>query len=157
MTRTIVIGAALASAAACAASLSPERIAKEIASRGAQAVVERLTKDGDYDRVLGHIDSGDGSWVALAPKLAPGADAGNAEALVISLAFALPNNPGAVLSILSGKDGFAPEDVCSAPFIEGTVRDIAAYVRKAEAAVSRVTDPGRQAVKAACLAQLRKS
>lgn len=157
MIRAGVLAFLIVTAPAAAASLSPGRIAEDIAAHGAQAVVARLAAHGDYDRVLGHIDAGEGPWIALAPQLSPGADAGNAEALVISLAFALPKNPAAVLAVLSGKDGFPIDDVCGAPFIEGTLRDIGAYVRKAEAAVSRVTTPALQDAKKACLAQLQKS
>ena len=142
---------------AVAATLSPEAIANEIAAHGADAVVARLAKSGDYDRVLGHIDSGDARWVRLAPKLAPGADAGNAEALIISLAFALPRNAKAVLAVLGGKEGFAVEDVCSAPFIEDTVKDVPGYVKRAEAAVARVSDAALKPAKDACLLQLHKA
>ncbi len=93
--------------------------------------------------------------MALAPKLAPGADAGAAEELPIALAFALPKNPRAVLAVLGG--GFPVEDVCSAPFIEGTVKDIPAYVKEAKAAVARVTDAKLAKVRDACLAELRKA
>jgi hypothetical protein len=149
---------AVASAALAAATpLNPRAIAADIAAHGADAVVTRLFTHGDYDRVLDHIDKGEAEWVALAPKLAPGTDAGTAESLVIALAFALPKNPRAVLPLITGKDAFPVEDVCGAPFIEGTIGDIPAYVKKAKAAVSRVSDPKLAKAKAACLAQLDKA
>jgi hypothetical protein len=73
------------------------------------------------------------------------------------LAYALPRNPRAVLSVLDANSAIsAPENVCSAPFIEDTVKDIPGYVRRAKAAVSRVAGPRLREIKAACLAELGK-
>jgi hypothetical protein len=152
----LILAALIGTAAMAASALSPNAIAADIAAHGADAVVARLNANGDYDRVLGHIDSADSHWLALAPKLAPGTDAGTAEALVIALAFALPRNPGGVLALLQGKDAFAAADVCGAPFIEDTVKDIPAYVRRARAAVSAVNDLRLATAKAQCLAALAK-
>ena len=157
MRKILTIVFALATSSALAAPLSPDAIARDIAAHGASAVVTRLLANGDYDRVMDRIDTGEARWVALAPKLAPGADAGAAEELPISLAFALPKNPRAVLEVLSGPNGFPVEDVCSAPFIEGTIKDIPAYVKRAEKAVAEVSDPHLAKVRDACLAQLRKA
>ncbi len=153
----LVLAVAFSTSALAAAKLMPQTIAADIAAHGADAVVARLAKHGDYDRVLDHIDNGEAEWVALAPKLAPGTDAGYAESLIISLAFALPKNPKAVLALLIGKDAFQVDDVCGAPFIEGTVKDVPAYVRKAKAAISRVTDAKLAGAKSACLAALAKA
>jgi hypothetical protein len=152
----VALAVASSTSALAATTLTPSVIAADIAAHGAEAVVARLAKHGDYDRVLGHIDKGETEWVALAPKLAPGTDAGYAEALIISLALALPKNPQAVLALLSGKNVFQVDDVCGAPFIEGTVKDVPAYVRKARAAVSRVMDPKFAGTKTVCLASLAK-
>ena len=73
------------------------------------------------------------------------------------MAYALPRNPQAVLSVLDAKSYvLEPERVCSAPFIEDAVKDIPRYVKRAKAAVSRVTAPPLQDNKAACLAALAK-
>ncbi len=153
----LVLAFAISTSALAAARLTPETIAADIAAHGADNVVAKLAKTGDYDRVLDHIGKGEAQWVALAPKLAPGTDAGWAEALVISLAFALPKNPQAVLALLIGKDAFQVDDVCGAPFIEGTVKDVPGYIRRAKAAVAKVTDPSLQSARAACLAALAKA
>ena len=155
MKRAVFALAWLIVSPASAAALSPDGIALEIKAHGAKAVVARLWKSGDWDRVMDKVDAGDGRWIALVPLLAPGADAGTAEELPIALAFALPHNPRAVLTVLAGKDGFRAEDVCSAPFIEDTVRDIPGYLRSAKAAVARVSDPALGRARADCLAQLR--
>jgi hypothetical protein len=153
----IVAALSLGGAATAASPLSPDRIAAEIQAQGAEAVVQRLFKHGDYDRVLAKIDTGAASWVALAPKLAPGTDAGTAEALPIALAFALPKNPAAVLAVLDPQNEIlAPDSVCGVPFIEDTVKDIPGYIKRARAMVSKVADPGLQAMKAACLAALKQ-
>jgi hypothetical protein len=143
-------------AAAAAAQLSPEGILRDIKLQGAKAVVDRLWNDGDWDRVMDRVDAGDARWIALVPQLAPGTDAGTAEDLPIALAFALPKNPGAVLALL-GRDGFPADEVCGAPFIEDTVKDIPAYLRQAETAVLRVRDPALSGAKQACLAELKKA
>ncbi len=152
----LIFALALA-APALAAPLSPKAIAADIKAHGADAVVTRLFTSGDYDRVLDHIDKGEAEWLALAPKLAPGTDAGTAEALVIALAFALPRNPRSVLALTTGENAFPVEDVCGAPFIEGTIGDVGDYVKKAKAAVARVSDVKLAKAKAACLAQLDKA
>ena len=100
--RGIIFALALAAGtdAFAATALSPERIARDIETDGVKAVVDRLWNSGDYDRLLNHIDKGTPAWVALAPKLAAGTDAGASEELTIALAYALPRNPQAVLSVL---------------------------------------------------------
>ena len=149
--------AMLAASTAIAAPLLPEAIARDIRLHGAKAVVDRLWNNGDWERVMDRVDAGDARWIALVPQLAPGTDAGTAEELPIALAFALPNKPRAVLALLGGKDGFAIEDVCGAPFIGDTVKDIPGYVRKAADAVARVRDPGLVSIRGLCLAELRKA
>ncbi|OAJ58760.1 hypothetical protein A6V36_29830 [Paraburkholderia ginsengiterrae] len=46
--------------------------------------------------------------------------------------------------------------VCSAPFVEDTVKDIPAYIKRARAALTKVRDPALQDIKKACLAELAK-
>ena len=151
-----IVFAVVVVASASAALLSPEAIDRDIEQHGARAVVHRLLANGDYERVMDRIDTGDARYVALALKLAPGADAGAAEELPIALAFALPRNPRAVLAVL-GPNGFPVEDVCSAPFIEDTVKDIPGYIRRAERAVSAVDDPKLAKTRDACLTQLSQA
>ncbi len=151
-----IVFAVVAIASASAAPLSPEAIAHDIDLHGARAVVQRLWRNGDYERLMDRIDAGDARFIALAPKLAPGTDAGTAEELPIALAFALPRNPRAVLAVL-GPNRFPVADVCSAPFIEDTVKDIPAYIRRAQRAVSAVDDPKLATVRDACLVQLAQA
>ncbi len=136
-----------------AAHPTPPEIAASVARYGARATVNALFEERRWDYVSDRIGAGETAWVALAAKLAPGADAGTAEDLPIALAFALPRNAPAVLAAVR-TGAFDVADVCGAPFIEDTVSDIPAYRRRAAAAVRGVGDPKLTAVRAACLATL---
>jgi hypothetical protein len=154
MRRAIAILAVMLSTAALSASvLSPEKIAADVKAHGAKAVVDRLFASGDYDRVMDRAGRGEAKWLALVPLLEPGTDAGTAEELPIALAFALPHNAKGVLALIAAKD-FSADDVCSAPFIENTVKDVPGYIRKARAAVAAVNDPVLAGAKSQCLAAL---
>jgi hypothetical protein len=98
---------------------------------------------------------GRAAYIALAPKLAEGTDAGTADDLGISLAHALPLSPNAVLRVIDPGNGSIGVDVvCGVPFIEDTVKDLSGYIRKAKSRVGNVTTPELQSVKAACLEKL---
>ena len=102
------------------------------------------------------MGDGGSQWVALAPGLAPGADAGSAEGLGISLALALPKNPRAVLAAIDPANGhvLGAGRVCGMPFIEDTVKDRPAYRRRALRAVRGVSDRSLANARAACLSAL---
>ena len=137
-----------------AAQPTPAEIATSLSQYGAHATVAALFEQRRWDFVSDRIGAGEAPYVALAVKLAPGADAGTAEDLPIALAFALPRNAPAVLAAVDA-GGFDVTEVCGLPFIENTVEDRPAYQRLALAAVARVVDPKLAAPKAACLAALR--
>jgi hypothetical protein len=134
-------------------------VAASVGRFGASATVNALFDQHRWDLVSDKIAAGDGRWVALAAKLAPGTDAGTAEELPIDLAFALPLNAPAVLAAMDGAhDALTGADaVCGLPFIEGTIADPAAYKRRAIAAVAKVADPALAAKKAQCLAALAQA
>ena len=135
---------------------TPVQISASLARYGARTTVNALFEQRRWDFVSERIGAGEGAYVALAIKLAPGADGATAEDLPIALAFALPRNAPAVLAALAAPGaGFDVAEVCGAPFIEDTVGDIPAYRRQAAAAVGRVADPRLAATKAACLAALQ--
>lgn len=162
MTKAIVACAATVALIAshgvgAAASLpTPTRIEASVRQRGAQATMAILAEAGQWDAVAAKMGDGGSAWVALAPKLAPGADAGSAEALGISLAFALPRNPRAVLAAIDPANGhvLGADRVCGMPFIEDTVKDRPAYRRQALRAVARVSDRSLANARAACLSAL---
>lgn len=140
-----------------AAAQTPGGVHESLRRRGAEATIASLVRTGRWDRVLDHLGSGDGRWIVLAPGLAAAADAGVAEELGISLAFALPKNPQAVLAVLDSDDGhvLGAARVCGLPFIEDTVKDLRGYRRRALRAVSSVSDPALGPARTACLIHLR--
>ena len=113
----------------------PATIAASIRAHGAAATVAGLLKADQWESVAGKIGSGDARWIALAPPLVPGADGAVAEGLGISLAYALPKNPRAVLAALDPKDGpvIGADQVCSVPFIEDTVTALGPGMPRPEA------------------------
>lgn len=130
----------------------------QIKSHGAKYVVDALSNQDRYEEVLKHIDLGESDWVALAPELARGTDAATAEGLAISLALGLPKNPAAVLSALDPQmEPLAPERVCGAPFIEGTVKDIPGFIRRSQSALQRVQDVRLAKRKTECLDGLNEA
>jgi hypothetical protein len=134
---------------------TPAQIDAALTRFGAHATVNALFDQRRWDFVSDRIGAGEAPYVALAARLAPGADAGTADDLPIALAFALPRNAPAVLAALAAPGGgLDVAEVCDAPFIEDTVSDIPAWRRRAAAAVRRVADPRLGSVKAACLAAL---
>ncbi|WP_028225334.1 hypothetical protein [Paraburkholderia ferrariae] len=136
---------------------TPDQISTAVDSKGAQAFFESLSED-DADKLMDKIGSGQSQWIALAPKLAKGADASNAEGLGIELAYALPKNPTAVLGVVDPVDGdghsLQVSRVCGIPFIETIPRG---YKAKALRAVEKVSDPQLQQIKARCLKALENS
>lgn len=155
---TVLIGAAAQGASAAPPSGGPiiKEITDGIAKSGAKATVKKLYDTDRWGAVESHIAAGEPEWIALAAKLAPGSDASTAEGLGISLAYALPKKPSAVLQIVSlnANDVLGVDKVCGLPFIEPAADEIAAYKRQAPAAVRAVADPKLEKAKAACLAQL---
>jgi len=154
---TLLAGGAFAKSA-----LNPDAIVAEIDRHGATATVLRLWGTTDattWNTVANHIVRGEAAWIALVPKLAPGADGAAAEDLGIDLAYALPKNPVGVLRAIDPQDGFVigVRRVCSVPFIEPSARFRRLYKARAIAAVSRVKDPRLSKVKHDCLSGLRGS
>jgi hypothetical protein len=138
-------------------TLTVEHIAADIAAEGAGPVVHRLWESGEFDSVLDKISSGDSKWIRLAPDLAAGADAGAAEGLGVALARALPSNAAAVLAVLDqARPALSPAYVCGIPFIEGSLKDVTDYRRKAEAAVEQIHGASLHDSKQACIAALQR-
>ncbi len=159
----LVVAFSIDAAPAVAQIPSAAALGAEIDAKGAREVVDRLWNspqdangENDWSRVTEQMWKGRAAYIALAPKLAPGTDAGAAEELGISLAHALPLTPATVLRAIDPKDGpvLGVSQVCSVPFIEDTVKDIPAYIRAAQSSVNKVTSPELQAIRAACLKQL---
>ncbi|THD62944.1 hypothetical protein [Phenylobacterium sp.] len=152
-------------AAALAASMAhaqvrpnlPE-VRASIEREGAAATVNRLNRAGQWDVILDGMANGEPAWIAIAPLLAEGTDAGPSEGLGIALAQALPRAPAAVLHVLDPKDGpvLGASRVCSIPFVEPKPGVVEAYKPKAIAAVQAVRSPRLRWAREACLAALKK-
>ena len=138
---------------------TPASIEADIHQHGAEATIGALVKADQWDTVADHIGGGDARWIALAPKLALGSDAGSAEDLGIELAFSLPKNAHAVLAALDPNNGHivGAARVCGMPFIEDTVKDRPAYKRRALREVEKVVTPSLAKARAACLSEIKRA
>ena len=156
-----------AGAAATAGSgTSAAEISAEIDAKGAKAVIDRLASShvdamgqNDWSRTMDQIWNGRLAYIALAPKLARGAESGPAQDLSVALARALTAAPEAVLRVIDRHDGpvLGVNRVCGAPFADSAAKDVPGYLQAAQAAVGDVDTPRLQRVKTACLAQLART
>jgi hypothetical protein len=146
--------------------LTAAEISSEIDTKGAKAVINRLSSahvdamgQNDWSRTLDHIWNGRLAYIALAPKLARGADEGPAKDLGNAVARALPAAPEAVLRVIDRHNGpvLGVNRVCGLPFMEPSAKDVSGYLRTVRAAVDDVDTPRLQRVKAACLEQLTRA
>ncbi|HEX3995014.1 MAG TPA: hypothetical protein VHX39_27890 [Acetobacteraceae bacterium] len=153
-------GAALA---AEEVAISAAEISAEINAKGAKAVITRLSSahvnamgQSDWSRTMDQIWNGRVAFIALAPKLAQGADGKSAEDLSTALARALPAAPEAVLRVIDRRNGpvLGVGRICAVPFAEPSSQDTSGYLRAAQSAVDDVDTPRLQHVRAACLDQL---
>ena len=131
----------------------------DLASMGPTRTVQALWSDKRWDWIEDRVAAGDTGWIALAPRLAPGTDAGTSEGLSISLAEGLTRNPRAVLAVLTlGDDSvLGVQQVCEAPFIEETPQHHATYMRATFRALAGVRAPDLHRVKQACLQRLSQA
>jgi len=143
--------------------LTAAEISAEIDAKGTKAVINRLATANvdamgrsDWSRTMDQIWNGRLAYIALAPKLARGAEPGPADDLGIALARALPVAPAAVLRVIDRHNGpvLGAGRVCGAPFTEPAAKDASGYLRAARSAVDEVDAPRLQHVKAACLERL---
>lgn len=154
-----VVAAGQPSQAGRASAPTPAGIEASIRQRGAEQTISAPAVANQWDAVADRMSEGGSRWIALAPRLAPGADAGSAEDLCLSLAFSLPRNPGAVLAALDLGNGpvLGASRVCGMPFIEDTVKDRPAYRLRAIRAVAHVAVPALARARGECLAALRRA
>ena len=120
-----------------------------------------MTATGDWGRMITRISSGDISAISLVRELAKGTDAGTSEDLTISLAEALPKAPRHVLGVLTpdGNSNLSSSRVCSAPFIEDTLKHQRVYKAAALRAVNRVVhsrDRDLALRSESCIAELKR-
>src|ERR1700686_361185 len=90
-----------------ATNITPQSVELEIRTLGAKAVVDKLNsgrRPRNWDLVLDRIGSGAAEGLAVAKELVPGTDAGTSTGLRVTLAKALPKNPGDVLRLIDEKE-----------------------------------------------------
>jgi hypothetical protein len=139
------------------AHLTLPQVRASLEREGPAATVKRLTQARQWDAVLDSMGQGRAAWIAIAPLLAKGADAGAAEGLGIALAAGLPRAPAAVLDVLDPSDGpvLGVSRVCHAPFIEPKPGAVARYKPRALAAVRAVHVARLSSARDACLRALQ--
>ncbi len=142
---------------AIAGTPTPGQISQSIHAHGARQTVRSLDQRNQFDTVLDRIASGNAAWIAIAPALAKGTDAGNAEGLTVALAKALPKNPRSVLAVLNGGPVTDAQAVCGLPFIEPTRQEADDYLARAIPAVTTVASSPRVPQRDACLDALRRA
>lgn len=141
--------------AGAASSQQAQQLARRLASEPPRTVVQSYGERFEA-AVLSHLDRGEPDWIALAPELARGTDAGSSEGLSMALAYALPLQPAAVLAVLRKDRGpLEAQRVCSIPFIEASVKDIKTYRHRAVQAVRQVQDPDLRPARDRCLQALQ--
>ena len=113
--------------------------------------------EANWDFVFEKVASGDKEWIyAFTTFIAPGADAGNATGVLVALAYALPNNPSAVLSLGNNTIGPSLARICDLPFIEPEYEFIADYGKRTLAALRQVDAPYLLEARDTCMRRLQK-
>lgn len=139
--------------------LTPESITQYINANGAKATIDKFHASKDkhqWNTVMQKVATGNASWIAIAHKLADGADASSAESLQINLARALPNNPTEVLQLIDSKNFLGYADICGAPFIEPTHGYLMTYFTRTQKALNNLQAPKVEQQKKKCLSEIEK-
>jgi hypothetical protein len=140
-----------------AGDLTPDLIRAMLAKQSPAAVVQAIdtgeAENNPWSGVLDQIETGNQDWIDLVPLLAPGTDAGTAEALVITLSRTLKTNAPGVLKVIA--DGaFTVADICADNDIEVPVTDYVGFLDKVTVTVAAVLDRPLRDVRNQCLHQL---
>jgi hypothetical protein len=137
-------------------TLTPQSVTHDTRRIGAKAVVQQLYSSNRWETVLKKIESGDDAWLAVVEDLAEGTDAGASEDLQVTLARALPKNPGAVLKLTGTKDFLSLDDVCAAPFIEPEHAFLMRYLTETRRSLASLKDKAVESKRLKCLSQIEK-
>ena len=141
-------------------AISPDEVRGMIEAEGAARAVLKLSSSQDaeerpWSTVVAGIARGEPLWLAVAPLIRPGTDGETAEEYSMAVTDALTTNPAGSLRLMAlaegGSDGY-----CIATDYETPPEQTRAYYTAAIANVERVGEPELQAIKAACLKQLRE-
>lgn len=120
-----------------AGEVAPQSVAAGIQRAGARKTIAELVARDLWETVLRHVAAGNREWLALVPAMKPGTDAGTAEGLQQAVSLALQNNAQGVLD-LAGRNTYPLPVLCAVPMIEPTAVQVAAFKRRAMAALERV-------------------
>ena len=164
------LGSTMMARPAAAQDVSPAQLRTMTAAQfqagidkeGAQAFVARVTRDIDphsadepnYDIILNHIASGQENWLRIAAEIGPYiTDPSFNKGLNVALAYALLENPTAVLRMRGADDHFT--SACMYPFPQPSDTFLHKYQRRAMAALTRVHDASLQTKKENCRKELQ--
>ena len=135
--------AALLCIAAAPAPPTPGAVRARLAAESPKRTVAALSagRGAGWEAVLRGVSRGDRRWIAIAPELAEGADAGASEALHAALSDALATAPVQVLTLTPAT--VTLDRLCGVPLIEPTEAQVVRYLAPRLLALSRVRGPAR--------------
>lgn len=139
------------------APVTPAEVEQMLRGQTPQQVVNALYGTGEnsrWDTVASGIARGDPAWLALAVRLSQGTDAGTSDDFAIASGDALTTNPTGALRMLSQIE--MRTGACTENGFEVPAEQARAFFQTARASVERVTEPDLQALKTACLNELRQ-
>lgn len=139
------------------APVTPAEVTAMLKRQTPQQTVNALYGNGEnsrWDSVASGIAKGDPAWLALAPQIARGTDAGTSDDFGMAVQDALTTNPTGTLRLLTQID--MGTGACGENGFEVPAEQARIYHETAIAAVETVTDPALQQIKSQCLADLRK-
>lgn len=129
-------------------------VLKKLKSDKAEEFVNSILPRGDwktYGSFLDQIETATPKWLEVAQLLKTHTDAGASEALSITLAQAIKNNPEAVFGIMSEHN---VKWSCSVPLIEPTKKEFDDFTVTTSMAVRKINKPSLAVKKAICLKEL---
>jgi hypothetical protein len=125
-----------------------------LASQGPRQTVAALWGEGEdsgFESATRGIAMGDPAWLELAPRLAPGLDAGASTSFAMAMQDALTTNAEGSLRLMSQTGGGG----CTYESYEAPPEQGRAFYAAAIPAVEAVNDTALEALKAECLTQMR--
>lgn len=159
MTAQILLVLRLASAATAGQdeAADPEAIMQEVRGSGARVVLKGLYQDEDtWESLLARIGGGSPAWLEVATLLKTSAEGGASYELSIAVGEALAEAPEDALRAL--REAFDVETVCgeiALPSDRKEWTDLPARIDQRVRAVAGARAPDIQAVREACLRELR--
>lgn len=121
--------------------ITPNSLQESINVNGVDSVVSQLsTKQVEF--ISDSISQGQRNWLLIADSLAPTKDSKMRSMLIFSLASALANNPGDVLTVIKGN--FDVGLICAMPFPEAKKQALSQYYQKTRKALLNLHRRGKE-------------